>query len=172
MAELALGSPRIRILKPHGSLNWLRRRPNGVMPGDGGIVAPRMVMPLRMILPNNSELGYWQGSDPFREEIMIAPPSPTKPSIIAQLRDAEIDAVTKADEVFVIGYSMPRTDGDQWNLIEHAVGDRAAISGPISKLAIINYNAPPEYFRDIRSLFQPQSVRTFNGGFAEFSARG
>jgi hypothetical protein len=67
---------------------------------------------------------------------------------------------------------MPRTDGDQWKLIEDTVGDRAALSVPISKLAIINYNAPPEYFRDITSLFRPQSVRTFNDGFAEFSVRG
>ena len=168
-AELAPGSPRIRILKPHGSLNWLRRRPNGVMLADGGIDAPHMVIPLKMIPPNNWELRYWPSPDQFREEIVIAPPSPTKPSIIPRLRDAEIDAVTKADEVLVIGYSMPTTDEDQWNLIKDAVTARSAA---IPKLTIINCNSRPEYFQRIWSLFRPQCVCTFNHGFAEFSARG
>ena len=86
-----------------------------------------------------------------------------------QLRDAEIDAVTKADEVFVIGYSMPRTDGDQWKLIDDAVRARGVA---IPKLTIINYKSRPKYFQHIWSLFRPQCVCTFNDGFAEFSARG
>jgi hypothetical protein len=85
-----------------------------------------------------------------------------------QVRCAEIDAISKADEVFVIGYSFPETDDDQRKLITDALKTRER---RVSKLTIINHNATPEYFERIRGLFQPQTTRTFNDGFADFSAR-
>src|SRR5271154_2196894 len=57
----------------------------------------------------------------------------------------------QADEVFVIGYSLPKTDQDQWNFIDSAVRARSVA---IPKLTIINYNSPSEYFQDIWSLFR------------------
>ena len=170
---LPRSSPRIQILKPHGSLNWLRRQR-----GDAGT----MVVPLN----GNMELRYWAIADPFHPisfpdltgspdfgspnvEVVITPPSSAKSPVMAAPRSVECDAIKSADEVFVIGYSLPKTDQDQWNLIDDAVRARSVA---IPKLTIINYNSSPEYFRHIRSLFRPQSICTFNHGFAEFSARG
>jgi hypothetical protein len=167
---LPRSSPRIQILKPHGSLNWLRRRDH----------AGSMVLPLS----EKMELRYWAIADPchainfpgqsgspdFRSanvEILITPPSPTKVPVIDSVRSAECDAIKSADEVFVIGYSMPTTDRDQWSLISGVVGKRE-----VSKLTVVNYNAPAGYFEGLRSLFQPLCFRKFNGGFAEFAAVG
>jgi hypothetical protein len=174
------GSQKIQILKPHGSLNWLRRMRNGVPPeGISGMVVP---LESRWELDTGIhwDLRYWP-TEPFksvhfpdgvgasRVGIMIAPPSPTKPPIMPQLLSAESDAVSKADEVFVIGYSLPETDQDQWKLIDSAVRARAV---PIPRLTIINYNWRPEDFQRICCLFRPRCVCTFNHGFAEFAARG
>lgn len=174
---------RIQILKPHGSLNWLRRR-SRAEPDVGRDDASDMVLPLSREL----ELRYWAASNPFHSinfsqpgsldfgspnvEILIAPPSPTKPSVMPRLRAAEIDAIAKADEVFVIGYSLPETDQDQRKLIKDAIGKR---SGSISKLTAVNYIVNEEerarYFKDIENLFQPQSTEKCNQGFARFSER-
>jgi hypothetical protein len=86
-----------------------------------------------------------------------------------QVLSAESDAVSKADEVFVIGYSLPKTDQDQWNLIDAAVKARRS---PIPKLTIISHNSPTEYFQRVWSLLRPQCICTFNHGFAQFSACG
>jgi hypothetical protein len=166
-------SRRIRILKPHGSLNWLRRTAlqTGIVDDPDSILVP---------LDSNLDLRYWKSSDPLDMisfpdawpayvQILIVPPSPTKPSVMPRLRDAEINAVTEADEVFVIGYSLPKTDRDQRNLIDDAVRARGVA---IPKLTIINYHAPAEYLQEVGSLFRPQSIRTFNEGFARFSACG
>jgi len=174
--HLPNSSERFRILKPHGSLNWLRCRRNSAGQTDSGIDARDIVIPLNRDL----ELRYWPSSDPFHKisfpggsprdvEIMIAPPSPAKLSIMPPVCSAEFDAVSKADEVFVVGYSLPKTDQDQRNLIRDAVNARRT---PVSKLTVINYNAPPAYIEDIRGLFQPRSIRTCNEGFVNFSARG
>jgi hypothetical protein len=174
---------RIQILKPHGSLNWLRRR-SRAQPGVGADDASDMVLPLSRKL----ELRYWAASNPFQSinfsqpgsldfgspnvEILIAPPSPTKSSVMPRLRAAEIDAIAKADEVFVIGYSLPETDQDQRELIKDAIGKR---SGSISKLTAVNYIVNDEesarYFKDLENLFQPQSTEKCNKGFAKFAER-
>lgn len=92
-----------------------------------------------------------------------------QPSLSSCRRSAPLDAVSKADEIFVIGYSFPKTDDDQSSLIRDAVRARKMT---ISRLTIINYNAPLEYIENIRSLLQPETVVIFNDGFADFSARG
>jgi hypothetical protein len=88
-----------------------------------------------------------------------------------QVRAAEFDAVSKADEVFVIGYSFPETDRDQWNLIHEA---RKKSATGISTLTIINHMAPQAlraYIENIKGLFQPRTIRVCNDGFANCSAR-
>jgi hypothetical protein len=170
-AERSRSSQRIQILKPHGSLNWLRRK------GTAGT----MVVPLNA----NMELRYWPIANEFHPisfesqpgsydfgspnvEIAIAPPSRAKPPVMPQIRGAEMEAVGKADEVLVIGYSLPKTDLDQWNLISEAVGARRTA---ISKLTIISYNSCPEYFQRIEGLFGSELTCKFNDGFAKFSER-
>jgi hypothetical protein len=178
IVHLPNASSRIRILKPHGSLNWLNRRRNIWQQTDGRIDCRDMVIPLSRDL----ELRYWPSSDRFHKisfpndwprdvEIMIAPP-PVKPLVMPQVRSAESDAVSETDEVFVIGYSFPETDSDQWDLIREAVKKRTTA---ISMLTVINHMAPeslPAYTENMRRLFQPRAVRVSNKGFADFCARG
>ena len=134
-----------------------------------------------MFLPLDADLKirYWSSPKTFNYisraddlaravEILIAPPSPRKPQIMQQAISEEFEAIGAADEVFVLGYSVPRTDQDQWNLISRAVRRRKT---KIRILTVVNFNASVEYFDDIRELFQPQTSRTFNDGFAAFSAR-
>jgi hypothetical protein len=146
-------------------------------PGVGADDASDMVLPLSRKL----ELRYWADSNPFHSinfsqlgsldfgspnvEILIAPPSPAKPSVMPRLRAAEIDAITKADEVFVIGWSLPETDHDQQELIKDAVGRR---SKDIRRLTVVNYKASAKYFEDVKGVFKPRDTREFNDGLPSF----
>lgn len=131
-----------------------------------------------MVLPLDAagQLRYWRSTSTFNYisrpnelprdyEILIAPPSPNKPLVLQQALDDEATAIQSADEVFVIGYSLPRTDADQRNLIQEAVERRKK---PVESLTIVNYQAGTQYFRDTRELFRPRSTREFNAGFADF----
>jgi hypothetical protein len=173
--ELLKGSSRVQVLKPHGSLNWLGPRQSITSSQKRAADTASMIVPLN----NNLELRYWGGTNTFNYvsfpnqlpddiEILIAPPSLTKPPIVPQIRSLELDAIKEADAVFVVGYSMPRTDRDQWELISSAVKDRDTA---IRTLTIINRSASPEYIGDIKSIFKPQSIRIFNDGFADYSER-
>lgn len=171
--ELPKGTSRAQILKPHGSLNWLRPRQSITSSPQNERDVTSMIVPLNTRL----ELRYWASANTFKYislpdelpddiEILITPPSSTKVLIMPQVRSLEFDAIKEADEVHVVGYSMPRTDQDQWNLISSAVEAR---DSAIQTLTIINRRASPEYIEDIRSLFQPRVVQTFNEGFADFA---
>jgi hypothetical protein len=131
-----------------------------------------MVVPLDA----NLRLRYWRSANTsnyiacanqYRRdyEILIAPPSPGKPLIMQDALTNESAAIWDADEVFVIGYSLPLTDGDQRNLIREAVQSR---DRAIESLTIVSYNAQPQYFEEISELFAPRSARHFNSGFADF----
>jgi hypothetical protein len=132
-----------------------------------------------MVLPLDAELNlrYWPSSETFNYidgtdawpgdfEILITPPSPNKLPIMQQVLAREGATIREADEIFVIGYSLPSTDGDQWDLIREAVSARATA---VPALTIVNHSAPPEYFDDLCGLFQPLTTRTFNAGFADFA---
>jgi hypothetical protein len=77
-------------------------------------------------------------------------------------------AIRKADEIFVIGYSFPQTDGDQETLVREA-----ARQAKIKKLTVVNRYEKPEYFQRISDLFMvpTASVKTYNDGFQEFATR-
>lgn len=167
--ELAAGIGRFRVIKPHGSLNWL-------VPQD----SPRAVEPAEMLLPLTSDLKirYWPASRTFNYarrpgdlprdvKILIVPPSPEKPEVVRQAISDEFEAFKSADEVFVLGYSLPRTDQDQRDLIMRAVKERTT---RIRMLTIVNFNAPMEYFDDVRELLEPREVQIFNDGFIDSSS--
>jgi hypothetical protein len=67
--HLPKAKPGVRIFKPHGSLNWLRRRRSNALLAGGGDDVGGMVLPL------SGDLGlrYWASSDPFQLELLIAP---------------------------------------------------------------------------------------------------
>src|SRR5579859_7262701 len=64
-------------------------------------------------------------------------------SFVKASRGAEAAALAEADEIFVIGWSVPETDIDQADLIERAVGERRK---PLQNLTVVNWNAPATYF--------------------------
>jgi hypothetical protein len=97
-------------------------------------------------------------------KILIAPPSPQKPEVLRQATYDEFEAIKSADEVFVLGYSLPKTDQDQRNLVRRAVKER---NTPIRRLTVVNFKASEEYFDEVQELFEPREMRRFNEGFVD-----
>lgn len=173
-SDLPKGSPNIQILKPHGSLNWLRPRETVRRLTSQNAPASMVVA-----LDNHNQLCYWPAANTFNYisrpgelpedfEPFIVPPSLSKLGIMQQIQSLESDAIAKADQVFVVGYSLPRTDQDQRSLISAAVESRKET---IQELTIVNKNASAEYLDDVGSLFRPEKVRIYNDGFADFIAQ-
>jgi hypothetical protein len=167
--ELPTGTGRFRLIKPHGSLNWL------VPQGRSGTAEPT-----EMLLPLTSDLKirYWPATQTFNYvrrpgewprdvKILIAPPSPQKPAVLRQATCDEFEAIKSTDEVFVLGYSLPQTDQDQRDLVKRAVKERDA---PIRRLTIVNLNECTEYFDEVQDLLEPQETRRFNDGFVDFAS--
>jgi hypothetical protein len=72
-----------------------------------------------------------------------------------------------AEEIFVLGYSFPKTDRDQLELVRTAIEKRKA---PIRRATVVNFKAPKEYFDEIDALLKPCEMRCFNDGFADFAS--
>ncbi len=166
--ELPRGVDRFKLIKPHGSLNWLvpQKTSGAAEPAD-------------MLIPLTADFGvrYWPSTQTFNYtkrpgdwprdmKILIAPPSPEKPEVLQRAISDEFDALTTADEVCVLGYSFPRTDRDQLDLVQRAVNKRR---DRIRRLSVVNFRAPQEYFGEIENLFRPLQMARFNAGFADFA---
>lgn len=172
----------ITVLKPHGSLNWLVpyemsyvHTPQGVKFLDSPPILPLTIQ---------RSIRYWCSSHNFQHValpnempsevgICILPPSSAKRSelsFVKASRGAEATTLAEADEVFVIGWSVPETDIDQADLIERAVGERRK---PLQSLTVVNWNAPATYFDRLARLFQidPRRLHVYNSGFVDFAAR-
>jgi hypothetical protein len=166
--ELPLSVDRFRVIKPHGSLNWL------VPQGRSGTAEPaEMLIPLTRDL----KIRYWSsaqtynwtqrpGELPRDMKILIAPPSPQKPEVLRRAKSDEFDSLVAAEEIFVLGYSFPRTDRDQLELVRTAIKERKA---PIRRATVVNFKAPKEYFDETEALLKPREMRCFNGGFVDFA---
>jgi hypothetical protein len=172
---------RIRILKPHGSLNWLVRR---ARPGEAS-VAPahqreRVVLPLT----ESGEIRYCASTSrrqevelPDRSAMGVEPAILTPTSAKAadrqffvRVRELEEKAIREAEEVFVLGWSIPRTDRDQECLIRGSVAERPR---PFSSVTAVNYGAGVEYFERVRDVFGAgtASLHVFNAGFRDYVKR-
>ena len=81
-----------------------------------------------------------------------------------------MEALAGADEVVVIGWSIPDTDADQAHLIETALGKRQR---PLERVTVINRNASAPYFRRLADVFQVDlpSILIHNSGFVDFASR-
>lgn len=181
--KLAIGgtASTVTVLKPHGSLNWLvpyqtpyAQTPQGVKFLDEPPIVP---------LTTSGAVRYWCSSRNFQRialpgempteiGICILPPSSAKRSelsFVKASREAECNALASADEVVVIGWSVPETDIDQAELIGRAVKRR---SKPLQSLTIVNQNALPTYFDRLARLFEVDSrlLRSYNSGFVDFAA--
>lgn len=174
-------TPPIEILKHHGSLNWLLPITVPYRTDQHGLV----LEPAPMVIPLTSEghLRYWATTANFNHiqrpnempcdhGIFIIPPSSDKRTdmpFLEQIRQREEQAITEAEEMFIIGYSLPLTDNDQSTLIRRAARRRRS---QLARLVVINYCAPPDYFRRTAELFSfpIERLEVYNAGFAGYAA--
>jgi hypothetical protein len=160
------------LLKPHGSLNWvwqyMRMGPFGlsVVLNDAGVVA----------YASDTEIpGRWHAGPmsgvPFA--LAIAPPGAKKlfdthrgDTRGETLVERQRQAIREADEVFVLGWSLPKTDEYHEALLRACCYERR---WPLDRAVIVNCRAPIEYFHKIRSVLgEPTNLDTHNEGFANF----
>jgi hypothetical protein len=157
----------VRLIKPHGSLNFIvnvkvpyKHTPLGLAHEEGDPSIP---------LTGTGDISYWTESDAWKEPCIV-PPSPAKGSALAfldRLRLAQRQALTRANEVFVLGWSIPETDREQADLIRECVAKPRV---QIQRVTVVNYGQPPEYFFRVAGLFgvDPRSLRIYNAGFCRF----
>ena len=162
-ARVECEGSKLKILKPHGSLNWVAQ-----FEGNYEFVDKSP----RIIFENDGTLVYWPQFDVgLLQSIFLIPPMEAKASslgFIHRILDLERGAVTRADEIYVLGWSMPETDTDQVCLIGDAIRRRRR---PLEHLTIVNSGAQIAYFDRVASTFglPPAAIRVFNAGFADFS---
>ncbi len=169
----------IQLLRPHGSLNWLlplkvpyESDENGLTVESGPMVIPLGTDGCVCYWPSTETFKYIQcpNRTPADYGICIIPPSRAKRSglgFFEETRTKEVEAVKEGDEFFVIGYSLPPTDVDQESLVRSAAERR---SSAIRRLVVVNYGAPPAYYRRIAEIFSfpKEQVEVFNTGFESF----
>jgi hypothetical protein len=168
------------ILKPHGSLNWWAKSPQTGTPADEVWRDATVVIPVtesggvRYVLSTDTQ--HWvHNPDDWGflvEPVILTPRSSKKPEreFLANVRLQEEEAIRSAEEVFILGWSIPRTDVDQECLIRKAVSKRAA---PFRRVTVVNRNAGVEYFKRVKDIFgvaDQNLLQICNSGFEEFSA--
>ncbi len=89
---------------------------------------------------------------------------------LRKVRDREEEAIQMADQVFVLGWSIPKTDQDQETLIRCSVAKRGK---PIESLVAVNYRAGAPYYFRVAEIFDLKSdaVQVYDSGFIDFSSQ-
>jgi hypothetical protein len=168
------GASRVILLKPHGSLNWLvpftanyqfkSQTPRVIVDGADNQVAYHREFEVLFLNVD-------------QEGVFIIPPGggqsydrATEMPFLQDILRREEECLQEADEVFVLGWSLPRTDGDQACLIRTSVARRRT---SLEQFTIVNYLAPTQYFDRVVELFGvPKGhVNAFNDGFRDFVRR-
>jgi hypothetical protein len=129
-------------------------------------------------IPGSSQRGPLSGI-PF--EMAIAPPGAKNLftySVVGHVRgdprgvalvEHQHQAIREADEVFVIGWSVPKTDAYHEALVRVCCEERGT---PVDRAVIVNHRAPIDYFDKVRSLLgDPTTIETYNEGFEDFLDR-
>ena len=169
-------STKVRILKPHGSLNWLLPfgHPGATMPFEDGPTVVRVNddgLPEYLgTLPDWAKVRLPNASLPYPVEPGIIAPVKRKDanlSIFKDIRNEEVVAIRDAGEALVLGWSMPQSDDDQTSLIRHAVTLRNA---PLQRVVAVNRNQTPEYFERVADVFGVplDRVEVWNDGFGDY----
>lgn len=171
----------VSVLKPHGSLNWLapikghyeenaaddlRQGKSVILPlDDNGKLRyfPTTNLPPWVQLPNDL---------PIQVEPVIVTPRGAKKAdclFLRNIRDQEEAAILNADEVYVLGWSLPRTDVDQECMIRTIVGKRPK---PFQKLITVNLAASADHYARVQAIFGVERMASYayNAGFRNFSA--
>lgn len=168
-------SSGVRVLKPHGSLNWLLpfSNPGKTMPFEDGPTVVRVNEDGHPeyvgTLPDWARVTLPDTYLPHCVEPGIVTPLKRKDAsllIFEHIRREELTAVRDADDAFVLGWSMPLSDDDQSCLIRYAVSLRDT---PLKRVVVVNRNQPPEYFERVADVFgvTPERIEVWNDGFAD-----
>src|SRR5262245_9415964 len=82
------------------------------------------------------------------EPVILTPRYAKKPDrqFLLDIREKEEQAIQSADEVYILGWSIPRTDKDQECLIRNNVSKRA---NPFQQVSVVNLLGGIEYFRRV-----------------------
>jgi hypothetical protein len=169
------------VLKPHGSLNWLApvkgrydASSRGALQQGLSVVLPLSEEGALRYLPT-TDLPPWiqpANEHPLGVEPLIVTPRGAKKAdrpFLGEVRKREETALMQADTVHILGWSVPRTDKDQEDMIRSIVAMR---SRPFQQITVVNLNATVEYYRRVQDIFgiEERAVRTHNSGFREFAA--
>jgi hypothetical protein len=168
------------VLKPHGSLNWLSpMRGHYDESKDDDLRKGRsVILPLcedgtLRYMPTTNLPPWVQPANEFPmtvQPVILTPRGAKKPDLafLRTVRDQEEAAVLDADEVYILGWSIPRTDTDQECLIRSMVAKR---SQPFRQMTVVNAFAGLDYYRRVADIFgvEQDTIRTYNAGFREFS---
>jgi len=189
------GDSRLIVLKPHGSLNWLVPMDGNLYASASDDW--RQGRSVIVSLAENGELQYppyqyFGKGDIFgcvqvclpRElsptigatveaEPMILPPRCSKSpdrQFLREVRRRQEAAIQGAEEVYVLGWSIPKTDIDQECVIRSMVRKRAK---PFRRVTAVNFQADFDYYVRVQDVFGVgrSALRTYNGGFNEAFVR-
>ena len=163
----------VTILKPHGSLNWLVS--SDWKPGDPNLVT--------LPLTDSGELRYVQSKENFQwyqgpgnmdldlEPCILTPKTAkrTGRAFLNEVRKLEENAIQTADQIYVLGWSIPKTDEDQEVLIRSNVQKRR----PVESVVAVNNMAGADYFYRVKDIFgcDRAAMQVYDSGFVDFSSR-
>jgi len=90
--------------------------------------------------------------------------------LLRRLRQREEAALRNADEVYVLGWSMPSSDKDQIALIKRAVSARRR---PLQRVVVVNRGAKENYFRRVAEVLgvPKRALVRYNEGLQDFLLR-
>jgi hypothetical protein len=171
----------LAVLKPHGSLNWLapieRHRPElrdrDLREGRAVVVPLHKDGALRYPAEDLSNFHLPNDNQASVEPVILTPRRAKKPDrpfpFLHVIREREEAAILEADEAYVLGWSIPRTDVDQECLIRSAVAKRAR---SFQRVTVVNVSAGVDYYRRVQDIFgvERSAMRTYNAGFRDFAS--
>jgi hypothetical protein len=167
----------ILLLKPHGSLNWL-------LPFEGNYAfvddEPLLLLDREGRIAYCTEFGVEQIRDTkrpakiaFNAGLFITPPldeeSATQtPRFLASIQAQSLAALRDADEIVVIGWSMPSTDKAEVGRLSQAMSK----ARPGRQVTGVNFNADISYFQNLAAVCHvPEAnVVVSNAGFVDWVA--
>jgi hypothetical protein len=173
-----LATHDVSLLKPHGSLNWL-------VPFEGNYKFTEEE-PL-LLLDANGKIAYCDefaveqirhtrnpSRIAFNAGLFITPPLDKDgafpvPSFLASVQAESLSALGDADEIVVIGWSMPSTDKFEVSEISAAMSNAARGH----QVTAVNFHADEAYFQKLANVFHvsESDITAFNAGFADFVAQ-
>jgi hypothetical protein len=180
LASRAVACP-VAVLKPHGSLNWLspikghydESRTDDLHQGRTVILPLEDTGTIRY-MPTTNLPPWFQlpGDVPINVEPVIVTPRGAKKvdrPFLREVMDLEAAAIFDAEEVYILGWSVPRTDNDQESLIRAIVSKRPK---PFRNVTVVNFLANTDYYERVRQIFGVErgSLQTYNAGFRSFVA--